>query len=215
MENFVTKKHLGGFLLLIGVAIAWLSFLNSAQAATNDMSMQALWDKQPKLSKGWTLIASKAIHEYGQNLIKVVPADIINYCPAYAKLDSKQRTAFWVNLISTLALQESSFEADSSYVEHFSDSDGKSVISRGLLQLSYSDGSNYGCDFQTLKDLDDVSKNIECGVKIMDHLMEKDQRIAGKISGKYRGLSRYWGPFRDLGEIVLFQLSSSELEFCN
>jgi hypothetical protein len=48
MENFVTKKHLGGFLLLIGVAIAWLSFLNSAQAATNDMSMQALWDKQPK-----------------------------------------------------------------------------------------------------------------------------------------------------------------------
>jgi hypothetical protein len=210
----VKIKYIGGFLVMIAFSSVGFSLLNSARASSREDPVQALWDHTGKRSSSWTSAAASAIRAYGPNLISSVPADIADYCPAFASLETHQRVAFWVNLISTLALQESSFDAGSSYIEHFKDSSGNAVVSRGLLQLSLADGSIYGCGFDSASDLDDASRNLECGVIIMNRLVGKDHRIAGKVGGRFRGLSRYWGPFRDMGNIVLFQLSSKELEFC-
>src|SRR5829696_2457230 len=74
--------------------------------------------------------------------------------------------------------------------------EGNWVISRGLLQISKESGNGYGCGIVNEMVLHDPATNIACGVRIMARWIGQDGYIARRQNGKWRGLARYWSPFR-------------------
>ncbi len=142
----------------------------------------------------WTQAAYDAVSSLGPDLWKsgVAPSDIDDYCPGYAAQSDEGRKAFWVGLVSSLALYESGFDPANNYQETFKDEHGDYVVSRGLLQLSVGD-----CGIADADKLYDPATNIRCAVQLMDGYVRGDHRIAGRSpAGKWLGLARYWHPFR-------------------
>ena len=166
-------------------------------SGNNPQILQTAWSH---LDKGdeWTQFTQNAIRDYGQDLLKTVPNDIANYCAKYPQLNNRGRGDFWVGLISKLAYFESSYNPETSYTERFSDNEGNSVISRGLLQLSIeSANGNYACGLTNATQLHDPKTNLECGVRIFNKLVIQNGVINTHLNGSWQGLSRYWSPFRD------------------
>ncbi len=102
----------------------------------------------------------------------------------------------WVHLIAAMAKYESSFKPESTYKENFENDAGESVISTGLLQLSYESSRGYGFKGITTEQLKDPFKNIEVGVKILEKWAVQDGVVAGTGKSPYRGGSRYWSVLR-------------------
>jgi hypothetical protein len=155
-----------------------------------------LWESQVPEGKNWTTHVSSEIDRLGQNLVDVVPADADLFCPKFSRLSDAQRKQYWIHMISSMVRFESNFKTGTSYKEGFSDSKGKPVISRGLLQISIESANSYGCGFRTADELHDPLKNLSCGVRILDRWVGRDGRIAGKVSGNWRGGARYWSVLR-------------------
>jgi len=103
---------------------------------------------------------------------------------------TKNTKQFWANIFVAMAKYESSYKTSSKYKESFG------VWSRGLFQLSKVDGKRYKCGFTTEKSVHDAKMNIECAVKIMGKLVSQNNRIAGKVNGKWKGGARYWSVLR-------------------
>ena len=99
-------------------------------------------------------------------------------------------------IVQIIPLKESDFDEDQTYKENFKEADGTFIISRGLLQLSKTSAINYGCDIDSGSDLEKADNNLLCGLRIMKHWILNDKVIAGGRKGAWRGLARYWGPFR-------------------
>jgi hypothetical protein len=128
--------------------------------------------------------------------VNSVPSDVATYCPAYKNLDAERRRAFWVYLMSSLSFFESNHRPELTFKEPFKDSQGNCVISRGLLQLPRESANGYGCGIKAAVDLHQPAVNIACGVRIMAKWVGNDRVIAGGKSQSWRGLARYWSPFR-------------------
>lgn len=129
----------------------------------------------------------EAFTAHGSELLKLSPPGICG-----------DKLQFYIMLISALARFESNFDTNAKYVEKFPDAKGKSVVSRGLLQMSIESGNgNYGCGFKTENDLHDAKQNLACGVRAMAKLIGQDKVIAGGAKGAWKGMARYWSPFRD------------------
>nr|WP_295900155.1 transglycosylase SLT domain-containing protein [uncultured Bdellovibrio sp.] len=155
-----------------------------------------LWESKTSKGKEWTAHVDRELDKLGQNLLDVIPADATLFCPKYKNLSYAQRKQYWTFLISSMVRFESNFNTNSSYTESFTDSNGKRVVSRGLLQISIESGNAYGCGFKTAQDLHDPLKNLSCGVRILDRWVGRDGRIAGKVSDAWRGGARYWSVLR-------------------
>lgn len=155
-----------------------------------------LWEAKVAKGKEWTTHVNNELDRLGKNLLDVVPADKDLFCPGYDKLSYSQRKQYWTFMLSAMTRFESNFKTSTTYTEAFNDSNGKRVISRGLLQLSIESGNAYGCGFKTSADLHDPLQNLSCGIRILDRWMDRDERIAGKTNGQWRGGARYWAVLR-------------------
>jgi len=110
-----------------------------------------------------------------------------------------ERLPFYVMLFSSLARYESSFNPKATYLEKFPDAKGNRVLSQGLFQLSKESANQarYGCGINKPEELLDPKTNIVCAVKIATELISQNGVVAGGSSGAWKGMARYWSPFRD------------------
>lgn len=103
---------------------------------------------------------------------------------------------FWGKILAKMAYYESKWKPETKYQENFKDRNGKYIVSRGLFQLSIESGRGYDRSLKDEQSLHDPKVNIELAVKIMEKLVGDNDRIAGKVSGKWQGGARYWSVLR-------------------
>ena len=164
----------------------------------------------------WTRITEQAVAQSA--LVHLVPADVQNFCPSYARLTQKQRSQFWVALFSAMAKPESNFKPHSFYQEKFNDGKGRPVISRGLLQISHESANQprYSCGVKQPHSLHDPKVNLSCGVKIMSKWVKTDGVISQSGWSKTpKGGARYWSTLRpQRGKVQSIAGFTRALPFC-
>lgn len=159
--------------------------------------IRARWDSITRDGSSWSQYVYDQVPALAPNLLSKAPADIAQYCPAYASLSVSDKTNFWVYLVSSIAQLESDFDPTQVYTESFTDSSGNRVQSIGLLQLSITDNS-YGCGFTSSADLQNADKNLACGLRILNKLVGQNGQLAGQSSsGSWLGGARYWSTLRN------------------
>ena len=139
------------------------------------------WENRPE-AKLWTRAALSALKEHGAALPRTVPRDIEAWCPAYAEAGPKQRRAFWVGLLSTLAKHESTFRPRAV---------GGGGKWFGLVQISPGTARGYKCRARSGAALKDGTANLSCAIRIMAKTVARD----GVVSEGMRGVAADWGPF--------------------
>ena len=140
----------------------------------------------------WTELAEAVVEETA--LAQSVPSDIEHFCPRYADLNQSARVRFWVGLLSAMVEHESDFDPATQFTESLiQDSQGRDVVSRGLLQLSVESArqDRYGCTIERELDLHEPAVNLTCGARILDAWVSRDDAIAG-TANKRLGGARYW-----------------------
>lgn len=202
-------------LLCAGCLVGLLAgCVTSGNGNDTNTAFPMLWDGKPG-STNWTAISFSAIDRHGPALYSTKPSDITAWCPAYLSQTKKERRAFWAYLMSALMRYESNYDPTKTYEENFTDSTGAKVISRGLLQLSIESANGYRCGIQDAKELYDPKTNLQCSVRIMNKWIGQDQVIAATNSAKkWRGLARYWSPFRRASQREAMQRKTRELPYC-
>ncbi|WP_373353349.1 hypothetical protein [Pseudoroseicyclus sp. CXY001] len=174
-----------------------------------------LWLARNAESGDWFSFAAEAISDHGGALLSSTPADIGAWCPAYSGQSPEERTAFWAFLMSSLMRFESNYDPTTSYTEPFDDAAGNRVVSRGLLQLSIESANGYGCGIGEAEELHDPRTNLSCAVRIMDRWVGGDGVISGQTaSGSWRGMARYWSPFRRADALGTMRGEVSASSYC-
>lgn len=160
------------------------------------------WDESPHAAE-WSSITVSAIESSGQDMVLMEkPDDASSFCPRFKHLSYEQRIQFYLMLISSMARYESGFRPHLKYVESFKDRKGRSIVSRGLLQMSLESAKAYGCELQGADDLHNPQKNLSCGVKILNRWIAKDRKIGSYAvlpttgEAKHLGGNRYWAVLR-------------------
>jgi len=173
------------------------------------------WENAGKPTQ-WTQHVNAELKRIGSPLLKSVPADIALFCPNYPNLELQQKQSFWVYLLSAMTEKESGHNPSVQYVESFRDRHGNRIVSRGLLQLSIESANGYKCGFNNPQELHDPLRNLSCGIVILSRWVEKDNRIAGKINGKWKGGARYWSVLRDSNQNAYPDIIqwTNNIEFC-
>ena len=216
--GFISSCSLFDSKLIIGGEEALTKDVRLYPSAQNKPSqnpfLQVAWSHLPE-GNAWTVITQEAIETYGQSLMSIVPDDIEDFCPRYLDLTRGQKGDFWVHLISKLAYYESDYNTDEMYTENFPDRNGIPVISRGLLQLSKESANGYGCHINNPLELNIPQINLACAVRIMNHWVPRDGIIVKKIGQNWRGVARYWSPFRNNKKRQEIKLYTSSLRMCH
>lgn len=143
----------------------------------------------PKWKPEWTPTLVKALEDHAPGLLS-----------APIEGTYGNRLQFWVMLFTSLCEYESGFKPETKYEEKFtSHVGGKRVVSRGLFQISLSSANQarYGNKFQSEEELHDPHKNIVGAVKIANFLVMENGVVFGGKAGAWKGMARYWSPFRD------------------
>lgn len=135
----------------------------------------------------WTRAAMSALKNHGSPLVKMVPRDITDWCPAYAQNNAEKRSAFWVGYMSALAKYESTYKPRAV---------GGGGRWYGLLQILPATARGYECAAGTGEALKSGPANLSCAVRIMTYTVKRDGVIHGRDS-KWRGVSADWGPMRN------------------
>lgn len=102
----------------------------------------------------------------------------------------------WAKILVMMAKYESNWKPATTYQENFNDRFGNPIISSGLFQISIESSNGRGCKFKSQDELLHPIKNIRCAVKMFAYYVRQDQRIAGKVSGKWQGGAKYWAVLR-------------------
>jgi hypothetical protein len=175
-----------------------------------------LWESKAAAGKDWTAHVNRELESLGASLLNTVPADVAVFCPNYTNLSNNQRIQYWTFLLSSMVQFESSFDTSAQMTEDFTDNSGQRVVSRGLLQISLESGNGYGCGFTSGDELHDPFKNLSCGIKILNHWMAQDGRIAGRLGTAWRGGARYWAVLRSTNTTPYKSIVSwnKNLSFC-
>ncbi len=180
------------------------------------MSYQADWDAKPD-GASWTALTLKAISDLGGDLLTTNVSDVADFCPGYPSMTSEaDKTAFWVGLVSAMARLESGHDPSVSYQENFKTSDGRWVISRGLLQLSQESANAYsGCTVPVTNEalLHDAEVNLRCGVIILSRWVGMDGQIAD-TQAPWRGGARYWSVLRAPAKIAAIKAYTRSMGVC-
>lgn len=153
----------------------------------------------------YTDMLVQALDELGADLLAYTPKDFHSWCGNAAK-----KKEFYVMLFSSLARFESAFKPATSYTENFKDAKGVPVVSRGLLQISKESANGYGCNIKDDKELHDPRTNLRCGVRIAARWIPRDGVIQGKETAGWRGMARYWSPFRKDDRIAAMKAKTKE-----
>jgi len=172
------------------------------------------WDNKHQDYLYWNEVTYEAITDLGSSLISRRPSDINSFCPNYSDLNVDEKTMFWISLLAAMTRYESFYDPDVFFQEGFNDSQGRPIISRGLLQLSVESARGYGCPIPQAEDLHDPKINLECGVKILDRWVGRDGLISGKVSGRWRGGARYWAVLRRASILAKIKAKTSSFEYC-
>ncbi|ODT66063.1 MAG: hypothetical protein ABS75_29250 [Pelagibacterium sp. SCN 63-23] len=112
-----------------------------------------------------------------------------------------QRSVVWQNLFIALTRFESNYIPTVSFNEtdfdpRLVERNGDPVISRGLLQISIGSANGYMCRIEDAQQLHDPETNLRCAVRIASRWVQRDGVITGGTAGAWRGMARYWSPFR-------------------
>lgn len=160
----------------------------------------------------WTEFLYKEIDANAPGLLEKTPKDATKFCPNYEKLSREERVLFWTRMMSVLMAFESEYRPEKTYddTKNVKSAKGK-IISRGLLMMSHESvmPAYYDCNMissdqtQGDKDLHDPKKNMACAVRMINHWVTYDGVIADRSENAkgevvWKGLPRYWGPFRHL-----------------
>lgn len=152
-------------------------------------------------------ISKYALETYGQDLLKAEPSDLRDWCP-----NPSNRVLFYTALMNALAKFESNYNEKETYVEKdIFDKNGKNVISAGLLQISLESGKSYGCPITKTEDLFDPAVNIACFVRIARRWVVNDGVIQGGHVDAWRGLARYFSPFRKPDRILSIKTATRKV----
>ncbi|MES2801001.1 MAG: transglycosylase SLT domain-containing protein [Bdellovibrionota bacterium] len=155
-----------------------------------------LWETKSLNHRSWSEHIYNELPTLGPELLTVNPVDAKIFCPNFSNLSKSERKQFWAFFISSMSKFESGFDPNESYTENFKDSRHKYIVSRGLLQISIESSKGYRCGFTTERELHNPAKNLSCGIKILNHWMKKDNRIASRLGLGWRGGARYWAVLR-------------------
>lgn len=191
-----------GLALLVTTGLLATATLGSQpQAATQSQGAEILsarWEGNHEDAREWTVFTFEQIATEGPDLLNATPEDLLDFCPTSDMNEGDIRN-FYVYLLSSVVQLESGFDPDTHYEEPtITDSQGRPVISRGLLQLSLesSNSSSYDCGFRSAADLHDPMQNLRCGIRILNHWVDRHGRIAGRIDGTWQGGAKYWSVLR-------------------
>jgi hypothetical protein len=157
--------------------------------ARNEVVPHARWSHRPE-ARLWTRAALSAMKGQGKPLLRMVPGDIENWCPAYPMAGPDQRAAFWVGFMSALSKHESTYRPDAV---------GGGGLWYGLLQILPSTARLYNCRARSGAALKDGAANLSCAIRIMARTVPRDGVINAHLRGKkrsWRGVSADWGPMR-------------------
>lgn len=180
--------------------------------------IKGFWDAIVARGPEYTGYTVEALSTHAPALTAHVPSDVQTFCPTYEFMDSTGRTAFWVALISAVAKYESGFNSNARYSESFSDSSGRGVVSRGLLQLSLESVKYYGCDITTESELHDANKNLSCGVRILNKLVMQSNSISTEAlpnsRSRWAGAARYWSVLRPGHKLAEIRRAMLSLAIC-
>lgn len=179
--------------ILIFLALFCLPVTGPAMAQTPELDQPRLsppvraanlprtrWEHVPG-SGIWTRAALAALKDHGKALPDMVPADIIDWCPAYAQATPEGRRAFWVGFLSALVKHESTYR-------HTAVGGGGRWY--GLTQILPSTARRYGCRARDGSALKHGPDNLSCAVRIMARTVPRD----GVVSRGMRGVAADWGP---------------------
>ena len=170
------KSALSAFALVLTLAPA-------AEAREKVAALPAMrWDQASEASE-WTEHALAAVALHDAQLARVIPADIEEYCPGYAKASVEDRRAFWVAVLSATAKYESGFNARAV---------GGSGRYIGLMQITPATARHSGCEADSTAELKDGEANLSCAIRIAAPKVAEDGLLAGKGN---RGIARDWGPW--------------------
>lgn len=175
-----------------------------------------LWESKSLNHQSWSEHVYRELPTLGPALLAINPVDAKIFCPNYTNLEESERKQFWAFFISTMVKFESDFDPKEAYTEGFTDSSGRYVVSRGLLQISLESSKGYRCGFTADKQLHDPMRNLSCGIIILNHWMKKDARIASRLGLNWKGGARYWSVLR-AGRKTSYQSIvkwSNNLPFC-
>ncbi len=185
---------------------------------------QLLWEKVSSINRVWNDPTFKVIEKETRSLLAGAD-DVTKFCSNYEKLSITKQIIFWGYLISAMAKFESGFKTTARFKETGLGTDavtGLPVYSEGLLQLSYQDIRPYPfCEFDWNKDKNlagtdpkktvfDPIKNLRCGIKILDSVIQKQKKITTK-SGAYWAVLIEGGKYQKIKEISALTQS---LPFC-
>lgn len=149
----------------------------------DDTIPRARWDFRSD-GRLWTRTTLSALHGHGRPLIEMVPADIADWCPAYAQNNSDERAAFWNGLISGLVKHESTYKPRAV---------GGGGRWYGLTQILPATARGYGCRARSGEALMSGPANLSCAVRIMATTVTRDGVVA-LSGGKLAGVAADWGP---------------------
>ncbi|NCN39650.1 transglycosylase SLT domain-containing protein [bacterium] len=173
------------------------------------------WEDEHSQGARWTAFVHDEMESLGKNLLATTPADIGEFCPNYSKLSRGNKKNFWTYLLSAMTEFESNFNPSLQYRENFKDSKGNYIISRGLLQLSQESANGYSCNIRDAQDLHNPFTNLSCAIRIIDRWVGRDKRIAGQVSGGWRGGARYWSVLRTSGHNRVTTIKRWTSSFCS
>lgn len=129
----------------------------------------------------WTRAALSALKDHGKALPQMVPADIVDWCPAYPTASLAARRAFWVGFLSALVKHESTYRS------HAVGGGGRWY---GLTQILPATARAYGCRARNGDALRHGPDNLSCALRIMTRTVTRD----GVVSRGMRGVAADWGP---------------------
>lgn len=138
------------------------------------------WSGQAQ-SAEWTAATLEALQTEGVALMSAMPADVLEYCPGYARQSPQDRAAFWAGFLSKVADLES----------------GWNPVARrgdalGMLGITTRTAQSHGCGAGLLE----VRENLKCGVRIMARNIVRDGTIGGTdadgAARGWKGVTRDW-----------------------
>lgn len=159
------------------------------------------WD-HVRGSSRWTQAAMQALENHGDRLLRTVPRDIAEWCPAYPEADEWDRKAFWAGLLSTLSKHESTYRQAAV---------GGGGQWYGLVQILPATARGYGCQATSGEALKDGELNMACAVRILNRTVPRD----GVVSQGMRGVAADWGPFHSDAKREDMRRWVSAQPFCN
>jgi 3D (Asp-Asp-Asp) domain-containing protein len=148
-----------------------------------------------------------------REVLNANPSDMVKLCPQYYSFNQQERADVWTELMLSMVHNSSNMNSRKARTESISDSSGNLVISRGLLQISAESARGYRCEFSQNSDLHNDATNIKCGLKMIQRLLGRDDKI-GIDAGDRKGLARYWGSFRETRTISKMRSQVSKVSAC-